>query len=88
MSFIDDYSRKILVSFTGNKLKTFVKFILWKIEVENQIWIKIKCLNSGNGTEYIDLMFLEFCEYLIIKRHVTVRMTSWQNGARKGRTKQ
>ena len=72
MSFIDDYSRKVWVYFLKNKSEAFAKFKNWKVEVENQIGRKIKCLRSNNGTKYKDGEFLKFCEEHGIKRHFTV----------------
>ncbi|RVW67999.1 Retrovirus-related Pol polyprotein from transposon TNT 1-94 [Vitis vinifera] len=61
VSFIDDYSRKVWAYFMQHKSETFAKFKLWKTEVENQTWRKIKCLRSDNGTEYTDSKFTELC---------------------------
>jgi hypothetical protein len=49
--FIDDYSRKVWVYFMQHKSETFAKFKLWKAKVENQIWKKVKCLGTDNGTK-------------------------------------
>ncbi|KAL6315051.1 hypothetical protein AAG906_030898 [Vitis piasezkii] len=62
VSFTDDYSLKVWVYFMRHKSKTFAKFKVWKAEVENQTWRKIKCLKSDNGIEYIDSKFTEFLE--------------------------
>ena len=75
VTFIDDYTKKIWVYFMRHKSKTFVKFKLWKTEVENQTWRKIKCLWSDNEIKHTDLRFMELCEQHGIKRHFTVRKT-------------
>ena len=80
VSFIENYSRKVWVYFMQHKSKTFAKFKVWKAEVENQTWRKIKCLKSDNGIEYTDSKFTELCEQHEIKRHFTVRKTPQQNG--------
>jgi hypothetical protein len=36
-----------------NKSKTFAKFKVWEVEVENQIGKRIKCLKTDNGMKYI-----------------------------------
>ena len=46
VSSIGDCSRKVWMYFMWHKLETFAKFKLWKTEVENQTWRKIKCLKS------------------------------------------
>ena len=80
VTFIDDYTKKVWVYFMRHKSEMFVKFKLWKVEVENQTERKIKCLRSDNGTEYTDSRFMELCEQHGIKRHFTVRKTPQQNG--------
>jgi hypothetical protein len=63
-----------------NKSEAFAKFIIWKVEVENQTGRKIKCLRTDNRIEYKDGDFLKFCEEHGIKRHFTVWKTTQQNG--------
>ena len=78
--FIDDFSRNVWVYFMRHKSEMFVRFKLWKVEVENQTGEKVKCLRTDNGTEYTNDEFKNFCEQHGIKRHFTVRKTPPQNG--------
>lgn len=54
--------------------------MLWKVEIENETEMKIKCLIFNNGIEYIDLKLTELYEQYMIKRHFTAHNTSQQNG--------
>jgi transposase InsO family protein len=78
--FIDDFSIKVWVYFMRHKLETFVKFKLWKGEVENQTGKKVKCLRTDNDIEYTNEEFRDFYEQHGIKRYFTVRKTLQQNG--------
>ncbi|RVW31691.1 Retrovirus-related Pol polyprotein from transposon TNT 1-94 [Vitis vinifera] len=54
ITFIDDSSRKVWVYFLKNKSDVFVTFKKWKAMVETETGLKVKCLRSDNGGEYID----------------------------------
>ena len=56
-----------------HKSETFVKFKLWRNEVENQSRRKIKCLRSDNDTKYKNSRFIELCEHYGIMRHFTIK---------------
>lgn len=58
MIFIYEYTWKVWVYFMWYKSETFVKFKVWKTEIENQTRRKIKCLGSDNDTEYIYSKFI------------------------------
>jgi hypothetical protein len=49
MLIIDDYTRMTLVYFLKEKSEAFEKFKTYKVLVENEIDLKIKCLRSDNG---------------------------------------
>ena len=60
-SFIDDSSRKVWVYFLKNKSDVFEIFKKWKAMVETETGLKVKCLRSDNGGEYMDGRFSEYC---------------------------
>ena len=53
--------------------ETFVKFKMWRAEVENQTGRKSKCLRSYNDPKYTNSRFIELCENYGIMRHFTVK---------------
>ena len=57
ITFIDDSSRKVWVYFLKNKSDVFETFKKWKA----MTGLKVKCLRSDNGGEYIDGGFSEYC---------------------------
>jgi hypothetical protein len=61
VTFIDDSSRKVWVYFLKNKSEVFETFKKWRAMVETETDLKLKCLRSENGGEYIDGGFKEFC---------------------------
>ena len=61
ITFIDDSSRKVWVNFLKNKSDVFETFKKWKAMVETKTGLKVKCLRSDNGGEYIDGGFSEYC---------------------------
>ena len=73
--FIDDFSKKIWVYFMRYKVETFVKFKLWKAEVENQIRKKVNCIRTDNDTEYTNDEFRDFYEQHGIKRLFKIHKT-------------
>lgn len=80
ISFIDDFSKKVWVYFLKSKDEAFDKFREWKLEVETQTEKKIKCLRTGNGLEYCNNKFDQFCKQSRVKRHRTCTYTPQQNG--------
>ena len=53
-------SRKVWVYFLKNKSNVFETFKKWKAMVEIETNLKVKCLRSDNGGEYIDGGFSEY----------------------------
>ena len=47
--------------FSKNKSDVFETFKEWKVMVETETGLKVKCLRSDNGEEYIDGRFSEYC---------------------------
>ena len=48
--------------------------------VETKIGLKVKCLRSDNGGEYIDGGFSEYCAAQGIRMEMTILGTPQQNG--------
>ncbi|MBE2321325.1 DDE-type integrase/transposase/recombinase, partial [Solirubrobacter sp. CPCC 204708] len=80
VTFIDDSSRKVWVYFLKNKSDVFDTFKKWKALVETETGLKLKCLRSDNGGEYIDGGFKEFCAANGIRFQKTIPGTPQQNG--------
>ena len=69
MLLIDDYTRMTWVSFLKNKFKEFDNYEAFQALVENETYLKIKCLILDNGGEFKQDEFVEFYEERGIKRH-------------------
>lgn len=80
VTFIDDSTRKVWVYFMKNKSDVFSVFKKWKALVENETNLKVKCLRSDNGGEYIDADFREYCAVNGIKMVKTIPRTPQENG--------
>lgn len=78
--FIDDHSRKVWVYFLKHKSNVFHVFKIWKAMVETETDLKLKCLRSDNGGEYIDGGFKEYCATQGIRMEKTIPGTPQQNG--------
>ena len=72
-------SRKVWVYFLKNKSNVFETFKKWKAMVETEISLKVKCLRSDNGGEYIDGGFSEYCAAQGIRMEKTISGTPQQN---------
>ena len=68
------------VYFLKNKSDVFETFKKWKAMVETEIGLKVKCLRSDNGGEYIDGGFSEYCAAQGIRMEKTIPGTPQQNG--------
>ncbi|CAM8999126.1 unnamed protein product [Rhodiola kirilowii] len=80
ISFVDHYSRKVWIYLLKSKTEVFDCFKAWKLSVESEIDLKLKCLRTDNGLEYCNKVFDDFCTENGIKRHLTVPGTPQQNG--------
>ena len=80
ITFIDDLSRKVWVYFLKNKSDVFETFKKWKVMVETETSLKVKCLRSDNGGEYINGGFSEYCVAQGIRMEKTIPRTPQQNG--------
>jgi transposase InsO family protein len=90
MLLIDDYTRMTGVCFLKKKSEVFECFRIFKEMVENETDLKIKCLRSDNGGEFMSKEFRDFCEEHGIKRQFSTARTPQQNGVveRKNKTVQ
>ena len=61
--FIDDFSRMCWISLLKHKDEAFEKFKIFKALVENELDLKIKCLRSDRGGEYILDELFDFSEH-------------------------
>ncbi|KAL5806123.1 hypothetical protein ACOSQ4_028856 [Xanthoceras sorbifolium] len=62
LTFIDDYSRKTWVYFLKQKSKAFGAFKEFKVYVEKQSGLSLRCLRTDRGGEYISNNFSDFCK--------------------------
>ncbi|RVW24254.1 Retrovirus-related Pol polyprotein from transposon TNT 1-94 [Vitis vinifera] len=80
ITFIDGSSRNVWVYFLKNKSDVFETFKKWKAIVEIETCLKVECLRSDNGGEYIDGRFCEYCVAQGIRMEKTIPGTPQQNG--------
>nr|GEY94716.1 hypothetical protein [Tanacetum cinerariifolium] len=52
--------KKVWVYFLKNKSEVFNTFKKWKVAVENEANLRVKCLKSNNGGEYSSREFIEY----------------------------
>lgn len=88
ITFIDDCTRWCEIKMLKKKSEALDAFKEFKNYVETQTERKIKCLQSDNGTEYLNKGFDEYLSESGIGRRLTVTHTPEQNGVaeRKNRT--
>lgn len=77
---VDDYSRKVFVTFLSEKSAVVDAFSSFKALVENQTGHKIKRLRSDNGTEFVNADMKKICSEAGIVHEKTVPYTPQQNG--------
>ncbi|CAM8973030.1 unnamed protein product [Rhodiola kirilowii] len=80
LSIVDDYSRRVWTFLLKTKDEAFAKFKDWRLLEENPIGKKVKALRTGNGLEFCNAEFDNFCIEHDILRNKTVRLTPQQNG--------
>ena len=51
-----------MAGISQRKSEDFEKFKIFKAMVENETYMKIKCLRSDNGGDFTSKYFNEFCE--------------------------
>ncbi|GJS87278.1 retrovirus-related pol polyprotein from transposon TNT 1-94 [Tanacetum coccineum] len=87
ITFIDDCTKYCYVYLFKSKDEAIDKFVLYKIEVENQLGRKIKVVRSDRGGEYVS-PFADLCAKHGIRHEFTAPYSPQQNGIaeRKNRT--
>lgn len=80
ITFIDYFTKKVLIYFLKTKDEALPKFSEWKTLVENQTGKRLKCLRSENGLEFCNQKFDKLCSETGVKRHKTCPYTPQQNG--------
>ena len=60
VTFVDDHTRKVWVYFMKSKGEVFEHFKWFKIMVEKETCLLIKCLRSNGGGEYFSHEFSRF----------------------------
>ncbi|GJR16118.1 retrovirus-related pol polyprotein from transposon TNT 1-94 [Tanacetum coccineum] len=65
---------------TGEKSQALDVFKKFKVLVEKEVGLEIKCLRTDRGGEYNSKEFKEFCENNGIRRQLTAPYTPHQNG--------
>lgn len=80
ITFIDDFSRFIWISFMKEKSEALSKFKLFKIEAEKLTGCKVQMMRSDNGGEYRSQEFTDYLNMCKIKRQLTCPNTPQQNG--------
>lgn len=88
LCLIDDFSRKAWIYFLAEKTEVFYLFKCFKMLVEKETGIPIKCLRTDRGGEFNSTEFNDFCKQHGVKRQLTAAYTPQQNGVaeRKNRT--
>lgn len=80
LTIIDDFSRKVFVSFLTEKSAVVDVFRTFKAMVENECNRKIKRLRSDNGTEFVNSSMAKICSESGIVHETTVPYTPEHNG--------
>lgn len=80
VEFIDDYSHWCVVRFLRSKAEVFDATVNFLNMVENQKGVRVKMLQSDNGSEYLSHEFDEFRKKKGITRRLTVPYNPEQNG--------
>lgn len=79
VTFIDDATRKLWVCFLKHKSDVFDLFKKWKVLVDNEPGLKMKCHRSDNAGEYCSKEFERYCCTDRIRREKTIPNTPQQN---------
>ena len=88
LQFIDDNSRYGWVYFLKSKLEVSEVLKNFAVMIENQVGKRIKCIQSDNGTEFVNATIDDFLKERGIIRRLSVPYNPQQNGVveRRNRT--
>jgi len=75
ITFIDDFSKKLLVYILKGKSAAFTTFKNFKALIEAESGHKLITLRSDRGGEYISNLFQEYCKEQDIERQFTIAYT-------------
>ena len=79
-SFTDDYTRFTNLYLLKLKSDTFDSYLSYEVWLSTQHDMKIKCLQSDRGGEYMSEEFTKYLKLKGTKHHVTVHDTPEHNG--------
>ena len=79
LTFIDDHSRFVWTYTLKRKDEVFPKFLEWKSMIENSTDLKLKCLRTDNGGDYLSSKFTEYLKS-DVRHELTVPNNPEQNG--------
>ena len=77
---MDDFTRMTWIFLLKNKFEAFNCFQFFKELTEYENDMKIKCLMSNNGGEFVSNEFDNYCDENGIKRQFSVTETPPKNG--------
>ena len=80
VSFIDDYSRELVIYLMSSKDQVFTKYKLYEVMMSRQQDVCIKTLFTDRGGEYTSKEFEEYLAKKGTKHRLTVHDTHEQNG--------
>lgn len=80
LSVVDDYSRYVDVYFLREKAEVPTKLMAHIKQLERSKDVKVKCIRSDNGREYLNSTLKQYCEDNGILHQTTVPYTPQQNG--------
>ncbi|GAB6033770.1 hypothetical protein CHUAL_013973 [Chamberlinius hualienensis] len=80
LTIIDDFSRRVSVHALERKNQALEHFKKFKVEVEKQLGLDIKCVRTDNGLEFCSGQFQRFLVNNGIKHQRTNSYTPQQNG--------
>jgi hypothetical protein len=80
VNFIDDHTRKVWVYFTKHKGEMFQHFLSFKIMVEKEKGMNIKCLRSNGRGKYFSNEFNEYLKEQGIQKKYSCSYSPQENG--------
>ena len=83
LKFVDDKSRLIAVFMIKSKIEVTGKFKEFKTFFENQWGARLRCLCSGNGSEFVNKTMSGICQQNGIVHQRSVPYSPQQNGVAK-----
>ncbi len=80
MSFIDDHTWKVWVYFMKHKGEVFQHFLNFKVMMEKEKGVSIKCIRSNGGGEYFSNELNEYLKEHGIQRKLSCSYSPQHNG--------